>query len=253
MTPRTDPVVASRRTEFVAGMKATFPLIVGAIPFGIIFGALAVTSGLTPAAAAAMSAFVFAGSGQFVAAGLFAGGTGIAVIVLTTFIVNLRHSLYSATLAPHMKHLPHRWLLPLGFWLTDETFLVVVRRYSQPDSSPHKHWFYLGSALFMYVNWQLCTLVGIWAGRSIPNPLAWGLDFALPVTFLGMLVPSLRGRSVLASAGVAAIAIMALRDLPGQLGLLLAVVLAVIAGSVAESMQNRFSPQSGDATQPQDL
>ena len=253
MIPQIHGDVASRRSEFIAGMRATYPLIVGAIPFGIIFGALAVTGGLTPSATAALSAFVFAGSGQFVAAGLFASGTGIVVIILTTFVVNFRHSLYSATLAPHMKHLPQRWLLPLGFWLTDETFLVVVRRFTEPDPSPHKHWFYLGSALFMYGNWQLCTWIGIWAGKSIPNPLTWGLDFALPVTFIGMLVPSLRGRPVLASAGVAAIAIMALRHLPGQLGLLISVVLAVVAGSLADSLENRINPRSDDTAQPQDL
>jgi predicted branched-subunit amino acid permease len=121
----------------------------------------------------------------------------------------------------------------------------VVRRYSQPDPSPHKHWFYLGSALFMYVNWQICTWIGIWAGKSIPNPLTWGLDFALPVTFIGMLVPSLRGRSAMASAGAAAVAILAFRHLPGQLGLILSVILAVVAGSLTELLQVRSTPRSG--------
>ncbi len=126
----------TRRSEFWDGVRATFPLVVGAIPFGIIFGALAVNSGLSVGATAAMSAFVFAGSAQFVATGLVAGGAGILVIILTTFVVNLRHSLYSATLAPHVKHLPQRWLVPLGFWLTDETFLVVAERFRRTDQSP---------------------------------------------------------------------------------------------------------------------
>ena len=105
---------ASRRSEFVAGMKATIPLIVGAIPFGIIFGAVAVNAGISPMAAQAMSLFVFAGSAQFVAAGLVAGGAGLIIIILTTFVVNVRHGLYSMSLAPHVKQLPQRWLLPLG-------------------------------------------------------------------------------------------------------------------------------------------
>ena len=100
----------SRRSEFWNGVKDTFPLVVGAIPFGIIFGALAVTSGVSPGGALAMSAIVFAGSSQFIAAGLVAGGAPLLVIVLTTLVVNLRHALYSASLAPHMKHLPQRWL-----------------------------------------------------------------------------------------------------------------------------------------------
>ncbi|MCS6825604.1 MAG: AzlC family ABC transporter permease, partial [Caldilinea sp.] len=88
---------SSRRTEFWRGVRATFPLVVGAIPFGIIFGALAVNSGLSATAAAAMSAFVFAGSSQFIAAGLVGGGAGVLLIVMTTFVVNLRHALYSVT------------------------------------------------------------------------------------------------------------------------------------------------------------
>lgn len=67
--------------------------------------------------------------------------------------------------------------------------MVVISRYTKDDGSPHKHWYFLGSALSMYINWQLCTWIGILVGQSIPNPDAWGLDFAMIVTFIGMLVP----------------------------------------------------------------
>lgn len=225
---------ASRMAEFWAGFRMTIPLIVGAIPFGIIFGALAVTRGLTPNAASAMSAFVFAGSAQFIAAGLVASGASTALIVLTTFVVNLRHALYSASLAPHMKHLPHRWLLPLGFWLTDESYAVVINRYNQPDASPYKHWFFFGSALPMYVNWQLCTYIGIRAGQSIHDPQRWGLDFAMAVTFLGMLVPSLRSRPILICVLVAGVSSILFYELPNKLGLIVAALVAVGAGILAE-------------------
>src|SRR5687767_11676496 len=143
----------SWRAEFLRGMRDTLPLVLGAIPFGIIFGAVAVTNGLSTGAALGMSAFVFAGSSQFIAAGLVGQGVALPFIVLTTFVVNLRHALYSATLAPHMRHLSQRWLLPLGFWLTDETFAVVIKRYTEPDASPHKHWYHFGSSVAMYTNW----------------------------------------------------------------------------------------------------
>ncbi|MEZ4613192.1 MAG: AzlC family ABC transporter permease [Caldilineaceae bacterium] len=219
-------------------MRATFPLVVGAIPFGIIFGAVAVNSGLSAAAAQAMSLFVFAGSAQFIGAGLVAGGAGLAVIIVTTFVVNLRHALYSVSLAPHMKHLPQRWLLPLGFWLTDESFVVVIDRYAQQDRSPFKHWFFFGSAVFMYLNWQLCTFIGIRAGQAIPDPQSWGLEFALPVTFIGMLVPALRSRPVLLSALVAGAAALLLHGLPNQLGLMAAALLGVGAGVLASRRES---------------
>ncbi len=225
---------SSRRAEFWRGVRATFPLVVGAIPFGIIFGALAVNSGLSAAAAAAMSAFVFAGSSQFIAAGLVGGGAGVLLIVMTTLVVNLRHALYSVTLAPYMKHLPQRWLAPLAFWLTDESFLVVVERYRQPDASPYKHWFFLGSALFMYTNWQLCTWIGVFAGRTLPNPGGWGLDFALIVTFIGMITPGLRSRPVAMSALVAGATALLLAGLPNRLGLIGATLTGVLAGALTE-------------------
>ncbi len=226
----------TRWTEFWAGVRDTFPLVVGAVPFGIIFGALAVTSGISPSGALAMSAFVFAGSAQFVAAGLFAGGAPVLVIVLTTLVVNLRHTLYATALAPHMKHLPQRWLIPLGFWLTDESFVVVSARHTRNDASPLKHWYFLGSAIFMYTNWQLCTLIGILVGRAIPNPAAWGLDFAAVVTFIGMLSQFVRNKPALVSAGVAGLCALLAHGLPNQLGLLVAAALGIAAGMLSEAL-----------------
>lgn len=217
-------------------MKATTPLVVSGVPFGIIFGAVAITSGLSPAAAAGMSAFVYAGSAQFIATGLVAGGVPLAVIILTTFVVNLRHALYSASLGPYMKRLSQRWLMPLGFLLTDETFLVTIQRYERDPGAPHKHWFMLGSAFFMYTSWQLCTWVGIVAGQSVPDPRGWGLDFAMEVTFTGMLVPMLKNRPTLAAVIVASVTAVAARGLPNQLGLMVAALLGVAAGMVAQSL-----------------
>ena len=119
-------------------MRDTFPLLLGAFPFGLIYGALAATSGLGTAAGMAMAALVFAGSAQFIAVGMVAAGVPVVIIILTTFIVNLRHLLYSATLLPHLRHLPQKWRIPLAFWLTDETFAVTVRRFQRVDDSAWK-------------------------------------------------------------------------------------------------------------------
>ena len=238
MTTMTLERTATRRAEFWDGVKATIPMVVGAIPFGIIFGAVAVNSGLSMAATAGMSAFVFAGSAQFVAAGLVANGAGIAIIVLTTFVVNLRHALYAATLAPQVRRLPQHWLLPLGFLLTDETFVVVAERFSK-DTSPYRHWFYLGSGVFMYINWQICTWIGIVAGRSIPNPAGWGLDFALVVTFIGMLMPGLRSRPVVICSVTAGATALLAAGLPNRLGLIVAAFAGVAAGVATDHLRKR--------------
>jgi hypothetical protein len=111
-------------------------LVIGATPFGIIFGALAINSGISATGASLMSALVFAGSAQFIATGLVANGAAPSLIVLTTFVVNLRHALYAASLAPFLKHLPQGWLALLGFWLTDDLSLSgagVGESYHTPD------------------------------------------------------------------------------------------------------------------------
>jgi 4-azaleucine resistance transporter AzlC len=221
--------------EFFAGARATLPLILGAIPFGIIYGAVAVANGLSPAAAQGMSLFVFAGSAQFIAAGLVAEGLSVGLIILTTFVVNLRHALYAASLAPLMKHLPQRWLIPFGFWLTDESYAATIGRLNEPDDSPYKHWFYFGSAVAMYTNWQICTLIGIIAGQQIPDPQGWGLDFAMVVTFIGIIVPLIKNKPALISVIVAGLVSVLANGLPNKLGLMIAALAGIAAGVISET------------------
>ena len=239
-------MTSGRAAEFWRGAQDTLPLILGAIPFGVLFGALAMSAGMTVAATLGMSLLVFAGASQFVVVGLIAQGATVAVIVLTTFIVNLRHALYSASLAPYMRHLPQTWLAPLGFWLTDESFAVVIKRYRTCDASPYKHWYFLGSALAMYGNWQVCTVIGIIAGTQLQGMTDWGLEFAMAVTFIGIVVPMLLTRPmVLAALAAGAVAVLA-RDWPHQLGLMAGADAGVAAGMLAQRAAGRKA--SGQAS-----
>ena len=227
--------MASPRAEFIAGIRDMLPLEIGGAPFAIIFGALSVSSGVSVAGTMALSLFVFAGSAQFIAVGLIAAGASIPVIILTTFIVNLRHALYSATLAPYVRHLPQRWLIPLGAMLTDESFVFTSLHYSAPGDITYKHWYFLGANLAMYVPWQIFTWVGIFAGTRIPDPTRLGLDFAMIVTFGAMLVPLVKSRPVLAAVVVAGIVSVITFPLPNNIGLLVAALSGVAAGVIAEA------------------
>jgi 4-azaleucine resistance transporter AzlC len=231
------------RAEFIAGVKATIPLVIGAFPFGVIFGALSITSGISPLGTAALSVFVFAGSAQFIGVGLVAAGASIPVIVLTTFVVNLRHALYSATLAPFVKHLPQRWLLPLGYMLTDEAFVVASTHYNQPGDPTHKHWYFLGSELVLFVCWQIFTWIGIFAGSRIQNAESWGLDFSLSVTFIGMLVPLLKNRPTLAAVVVAGVVALLTFSMPNKIGLIIAALAGVAAGVIVEARGGNTQPE----------
>jgi 4-azaleucine resistance transporter AzlC len=230
---------ATRRSEFINGIRDTFPMELGGIPFAIIFGALAIDAGLSAGGAMGLSLFVFAGSAQFIGVGLVEQGAALGVIVLTTFVVNLRHVLYSASLAPYMKYLPQRWLLPLAFWLTDETYAVVIRRYQHDDASPYKHWYHLGSSVFMYINWNFWTVVGIITGQQLQGLEGLRLDFAMVVTFIGIVVPLLVTRPMLLCAAVAGITAVLANDMPNKMGLMLAAVLGIAAGMLAEALIKR--------------
>ncbi|TBU83439.1 branched-chain amino acid ABC transporter permease [Pseudomonas daroniae] len=227
----------SRQHEFLQGLRDMLPMLLGAMPFGIIYGSLAGAAGLSAWQAVGMSVLVFAGSAQFIAISLLGGGATLAVLWLTTLVVNLRHALYSATLQPFVRHLSKRWRVPLAFWLTDETFAVVQQRYAETDASPHKHWYFLGAGLAMYVNWVSCTLIGLVFGQAVPNIAAWGLDFAMIATFIGVVVPMLRNRPQVAAALVAAVVALVCHELPYKLGLMAAAFAGILVGVLLERYQ----------------
>lgn len=226
----------SPSTEFIAGAKAIVPLVVGAIPLGIIFGTLSQSSGLSFLDAIAMSALVFAGSAQFIALGLLATGTPLPIIILTTFVVNLRHLLYSLSLVTHVRRLSSGWKLAIGFWLTDEVFAVAINRYQQSDRSKYKHWYYLGAALFMYLNWQICTVVGLTLGGLIPEATSWGLDFAMSVTFIGMIIPYLKNKSMTTAVVVSGIMALVTQNLPHQSSLIVSAIAGIMSGMLAQKL-----------------
>jgi len=120
---------------------------------------------------------------------------------------------------------------------------VVQHRYARDDDSPYKHWFFLGAALTMYVNWQLSTLVGVLFGQAVPDVAAWGLDFAMIATFIGIAVPMMRTRPQVASAVVAAVVALATWHLPYKLGLLAAALAGIVVGVWLERRAERMASQ----------
>ncbi len=228
-----------KRSEFASGVRAEAPILVGVVPFGMIYGAVAGAAGLPDALAVAMSSVVFAGSAQFVGAQLIGAGAPAFVLLLTTFVVNLRHLLYSASLAPHVRHLPTRWRLLLAYLLTDEAYAVTVLRYteSSQSSAPMRHWYFLGSGLALWASWQMSTLVGVVLGAQVPP--GWSLDFALALTFIGLVVPTLRDRPHIGAALSAGLVAVAAAGWPYRLGLMAAALTGIIVGVVLEATAGR--------------
>jgi 4-azaleucine resistance transporter AzlC len=198
----------------------------------MIYGVLALNAGLAPAPAQMMSSIVFAGSAQFITAQLVSEAVPGLVIVLTIAVVNLRHMLYSASVAPYVRALPTRWKVLLSYLLTDEAYAVTILNYEQEGDSPTGYWFFLGSGLALWTTWQLSTAAGILLGTTLPD--SWPLDFALPITFIALVMPALKDRpAIAASLSAGAVALLAY-NLPYKLGLMLAGLLGILVGTWLE-------------------
>ncbi len=229
--------------EFLRGARDQFPILLGVVPFGVIFGALAVSAGIPAFEAQSFSLFIFAGSAQFIAVSLIAGAASPFLIILTILVVNFRHLLYSASLAPHVYHLSNRWKIPLSWLLTDEAFIVASSRYRKGNLE-FAHWYFLGTGLMLWVAWQLSTLLGIALGVVIPPGI--GLDFALPLTFMALILPTLTDRPAWAAACAAGMFSILLANLPFKLGLLIPAVLGIGVGLGVEIRAARAGHANGD-------
>ncbi len=218
--------------SFWAGVQAEIPLLIGVFPFGLIYGALALNAGLSTAAAQMMSSIVFAGSAQFIAAQLVHEATPGLVIVLTIAVVNLRHVLYSASIAPYVASLPSRWKVLLSYLLTDEAYAPTILHYEKEGITPSAHWFLLGAGLALWSTWQAATALGLFLGTAIPE--SWSLDFALPLTFIAMVVPVLKNHAAIAAALSAGVVALLAYSLPYKLGLILAALVGILVGTILE-------------------
>jgi 4-azaleucine resistance transporter AzlC len=227
----------TRVQHVLYGCRDSIPMILGIAPVGLIFGALAALGGLTIAQATAMSVLVYSGSAQFVALTLIAASSGLLVVLLTTFVVNLRHVLYSAALKPYVANLSQRWRVPLAFTLTDETFAVVQRRYLAHGEDGSGRWYHAGVTLTLYITWTLSSLLGAVFGQSVPDLAAWGLEFTMLATFIGIVVPALRSYPQLAAAVVAGGVALLCHFWPYKLGLMAAAVSGIVTGVVLERLK----------------
>lgn len=218
----------SRRQEFLAGLRGVAPILIGVMPFGLIYGVLAIGAGLPTTMAQGMSLIVFAGSAQFITTQLLHEQAPLLVILFTAAVVNLRHLLYSASLAPYLQELNRGWQALLAYLLTDEAYVVAITRYIAPGSKRYAHWYFLGTGSGLWFTWQISTAVGVFLGAQVPA--AWSLDFTLPLTFIALIVPALKDRATGATALVAgAVAIFTL-TMPLKLGLMTAILAAMAVG-----------------------
>lgn len=223
--------------QFLAAVKACLPVLPGVLAFGAISGVAMVAAGMPHYMAMAMSVLVYAGSSQLAALQLLTSGSPLAIAILAALVINLRFSIYSLSIAPHLAAAGAGWRPALSYLLTDNGYAMALRGYERPLGAADKVWYYLGSCAAIWVTWQIGTVAGVLLGTSIPA--GWHLEFSIVLTFLAIVAPTIRDRAVAAAACAAGITAVITWPLPLRLGLLLAVAAGITAGMLVENMQKK--------------
>jgi len=196
--------------------------------YATVFGGLAVQAGLHAVEVLAMSVFVFAGASQFVAVPMIAGGASPLSVIFTTYVVNMRHYLMAATLAPSFSAFSRRRLALIAHVVNDESFAVAVTRSRPPDAA-----IFLGSAAAIFVAFVGGVTVGTLIGGLVAEPARYGLDFAFPAVFLGLVATQLRHRrDWLVAVGSAIVALAIAVRLPGNWHIVIAGMAVSAAGAL---------------------
>jgi len=212
--------------RFREGFVASFALMPSVFAYGSVFGGLAVQTGLRPVEVWVMSVLVFAGAAQFVAVPMIGAGASPLAVILTTYVVNMRHYLMAATLAPAFRSFPRRWLALVAHVVNDESFAIAVARSSPPNPS-----LYLGSALG--AAFLSGMTVGTLLGGLVEEPKRWGLDFAFPAVFLALVAAQLRRvGDWLVAAGSAALALVIAVTVPGNWHIVIAGLTVSVLGAL---------------------
>ena len=225
--------------DFRAGFAEMVPACVGIAPFGLVCGVGAAAAGASALGALGLSAIVFSGAAQILAVQLLAAGAPLAVIVLTCFVAGLRFLIYSAAMAPYLRPLPPRWQQGLAFLLTDQAFAASVRRFDSGGDAHAGAMHFLGGGFALWALWQVTNISGYFVGNLIPA--AWSLDFAVPLCFIALVGPHLATFPTLTAALAAGYAVMALAGLPMKLNLIVAGVIGIVAGTLADFARERWT------------
>ena len=228
--------MGSPRSDFLAGFRAVAPALPAFVPFGIVFGIAAGNAGFSPGGAVAVSALVFAGTVQFAMVELLQQDALPVVVVLTALVVGLRYSMYSASIAPYFRRLSNRWKWLVSFFLLEVTYALTIAELDG-DEAVSARWYYVGVGLPLWVAWIVTTAVGAVFAVEVPPEL--GLDFAVPLIFMALLFSTIDDRWTVSAAVMAAVASVVSFGLPFGLGLIVAAIVGVAGGRLAEAVVER--------------
>lgn len=239
-----DAVRSARR----AGVKNAAIIIASYIPFGLAAGAAMGATSVDPFVSIISSPIIFAGAAQIAGVQLLHVGSAIGLVIFTIAVINARHLLYSAALAPHLASwsLPQR--LGAAFVLSDPQYALAAARFSGADgggSEREKRAFYFGAGITSVLGWTLVLAVGIVAGGFIPEWVPF--ELAIPLTFLLLTLPLIKNSAALVAMIVSGVVAIAAHSLPTGIDILVGAVAGVAVGAVVLARSERGRKEAADA------
>lgn len=224
----------SARSDAAEGARTIGPFMLGVVPFGLVTGISAIEAGFDAVQTVAMSVLVFAGASQLALIDLVGRDAPVVVAVVTAAVVNLRYLMYSASIAPYFRAFAAPWKWVCAYVLTDQSYAVAVTEFQDGEPSvARRRWYYLGAAVALWAVWIVSTAVGVVIGGSVPPGLS--LEFAVPLTFLALLVPSLKDRASRLVGVVAGGVAIPAAALPLDLGLVTAALVGLTVGVLVDT------------------
>ncbi len=212
-------------TFFMRGLRAILPITAGVIPFGLVMGSIFSEANIPLLSAMVMNIFVFAGASQLAAVELMTQKASLYVVIATGVVINLRMLLYSAALAPVLKHSRTLTKMFGAYCITDQTYSVMMAESDRIAANADKIKFYFGASVGMISAWQVAVILGYVFGNFAPA--AWSLDYAVPLSFVALLMPTLKNKIYILIAFISAGFSLLLKDIPYNLGLLLSALIAM--------------------------
>jgi len=233
------PAASLPRRPLLHGVRAGAPFILVIVPFGLLFGVVGTEAGLNLAQVMGFTVLVIAGAAQFTALQLMVDAAPTLVVLATALAVNLRMAMYSAALVPYLGRAPLWQRALAAYGLVDQSYAVSALEFERNPtlSPPARFAFFMGSFLAVAPFWYAATLAGALLGTAIPG--GFGLDFAIPITFLAIVAPALRTWPHVVAALVSTVLALALAGMPFGTGLLVAAAAAMAAGAVTEAALDR--------------
>ena len=222
---------------FKQGILEELPLQLGVFPFGIIYGIMAIESGLTPMQAFLMSSIIFGGASQIAFVKLISNTTPFGVLVTTVGAINSRHFLYSISMMEFLKNLSIKWRIVLAYLLTDEAYAISIRRFINEPNTSFLHFHLLGTGITLFFSWQISTLIGVLLGGDLPQFL--DLQFIIPLTFIAIIIPMIKSISTFLVVIASAFSGLILKSLDINFWIIVSGMIGVLVGIVSTKLDKK--------------